>query len=135
MTHDRIRSIANNRGTAYAMQVAVACMDKNLIDLVNGLIEHEEKMKEAVARAKRKRQLAEARAKQQALLAKARRQGYSSPVLVYRYNKRGAPKFSGFVEARRRATPAWVPPAFLVGKFQSRTANQTAMMQKARAGR
>ena len=95
------------------MQVAIACMDKGLINFVNEIIEHEEKMKEAIARAKRKRQLAESRAKQHELLAKARRQGYASPALVYRRNKRGAPKFTGFVEARRRFTPAWVLPAFI----------------------
>ena len=77
------------------------------------LMQHVVQLKEAAARAKRKQQLAESRAKQQALLAKARRQGYASPVLVYRCNKRGVPKFKGFVEARRRFTPAWVLPAFI----------------------
>jgi len=113
MTHEHIRQVAHTRGTAYAMKVAQASMDKGAIAFIQHLLDHEEQMKEAIARAKRKRQLAEARAKQDALLAKARKQGYVSPVLVYRLNERGAPKFAGFIEARRRQTPALMLPAFI----------------------
>jgi hypothetical protein len=100
MTRYRIREIARDRGTAYALTVAQACMNKSLIALVQKMISDEAVARDLLARVRRRRLAEEAAAKKCEVALKT---GLFNPVAVYRKVGRRV-VFSHYVEGGRRAS-------------------------------